>query len=387
MAREREYEKPASSVPDSVPVKAHTEGNATGNGSTAPNGRKPLEESVEYRNYRYVLDRILRMKQQSRAASPVVSNPSQYWSEELEGFDYMLEASPLIIRKLRQHTYHITGLRVYDYRSKKDKNKAQMESKLAALQVLDKNHLLVPESPILGGFGHRIKGELYNVDTLKFYEVLIGLDRSGVLDHFRQGKERKMVWEIGAGWGGFAYQFKTLFPNTTYLILDLPEVMVFSATYLKTLFPNARILIFGDLPEEETFKSWQTYDFIFVPNTYLDRMAPERVDLTVNMVSFQEMTTEQVRAYAKKSAGLSPYLYSLNRPRSLYNVELSDVASIVAEFHKVSPVHVLDVDYTQDLSAKSKPNPMSYQHILGMSQMVSDKQGRSKIDHVKIHSK
>ncbi len=385
MSKRGKYEEPVLSAPNAASVQTKETSGVPGDLTLS--SREPSRESREYRNYQYVLERVLRMKRQDRLTSPGVSAPSQYWSEELENFDYMMEASPLIIRKLRHHTYHITGLRVYDYRSNKDKNKTQTESKLAALQALDKSGLLVPESPALGGFGHRIKGALYNVDTLKFYEVLIGIDRSGVLDHFRRGKERRMVWEIGAGWGGFAYQFKTLFPNTTYLILDLPEAMLFSATYLKTLFPNARILIFGDIPEEETLKNWQRYDFIFIPNTYLERMAPERVDLTVNMVSFQEMTTEQARAYAKKSAGLSPYLYSLNRPRSLYNVELSDVASIVGEFHEVSPVHVLDVDYTQDLSAKSKPNPMSYRHILGVSRMEFDKQNRSKTNHVKSHSK
>lgn len=391
MSKEVEYQKSTSSLPATIPEQTHTAGtHLAEHGTSIPDRadrKEVVEESLEYRNYRYVLERVLLMKRQSGPLAAAVSIPSRYWSEELEGFDYMLEASPRIIRKLRQHTYHITGLRVYDYRSNKDKNKAQMEAKLAALQALDQNGLLVPESPILGGFGHHVNGELYNVDTLKFYEVLIGMDRSGVLDLFRRGKERRMVWEIGGGWGGFAYQFKTLFPNTTYLIMDLPEVMIFSGTYLKTIFPDARILFLSDFPEEEIFKHWQTYDFIFIPNTYLDRLAPEQVDLTVNMVSFQEMTTEQVRAYVKKSAELSPYLYSLNRPRSLYNTELDDVASIVGEFYSVSPIHLLDVDYTQDLSSKSKSNTMSYRHILGMSRMAFDRSGVSGGYHVRVDLK
>ena len=35
--------------------------------------------------------------------------PSSYWQEELANFEYMLDASPLIIEKLRHHTHHITG--------------------------------------------------------------------------------------------------------------------------------------------------------------------------------------------------------------------------------------------------------------------------------------
>ena len=61
-----------------------------------------------------------------------------------------------------------------------------------------------------------------------------------MLDEIR-APGRKLVWEIGAGWGGFAYQFKTLFPDVTYVIVDLPELFLFSATYLMTLFPEAKV--------------------------------------------------------------------------------------------------------------------------------------------------
>ena len=36
---------------------------------------------------------------------------SAYWTEELENIDYLIEASPLIVRKLRHHAFHITGIR------------------------------------------------------------------------------------------------------------------------------------------------------------------------------------------------------------------------------------------------------------------------------------
>ena len=102
----------------------------------------------------------------------------------------------------------------------------------------------MPESPALGGFGYDIDGRLFNVDTLKFYEVLIGMERGGVLAALRE-RERPVVCEIGAGWGGFAYQFKTLFPRSTYVIVDFPELFLFSATYLATVFPDARLAFVG----------------------------------------------------------------------------------------------------------------------------------------------
>jgi hypothetical protein len=49
--------------------------------------------------------------------------PSDYWSEELDNIDYMIEASPLIIRKLRHHAFHISNVRPYDYRIKADEKR------------------------------------------------------------------------------------------------------------------------------------------------------------------------------------------------------------------------------------------------------------------------
>ena len=156
----------------------------------------------------------------------------------------MIEASPLIVRKLRHHAFHITGIRPYDYRSKGDTRRAHFEARLQALRELAGDSLLVPESPALGGFGYDIGGRLFNVDTLKFFEVLIGMERGGVLAALRD-RERPVVCEIGAGWGGFAYQFKTLFPRSTYVIVDFPELFLFSATYLATVFPDARLAFVG----------------------------------------------------------------------------------------------------------------------------------------------
>src|SRR3954452_22428254 len=109
----------------------------------------------------------------------------------------MLDASPLIVDKLRHHCYHVTGLKVYDYRSHKDDAQRKLQDKLEALVDAGGRDLLVPEPRELGGFGFDIDGGLYNVDTLKFYEVMIALNRGAVLGEFREAADRRVVWEIG----------------------------------------------------------------------------------------------------------------------------------------------------------------------------------------------
>jgi hypothetical protein len=265
--------------------------------------------------------------------------PSAYWSEELENIDYMIEASPLIIRKLRHHSFHITGIRPYDYRIKADLKRENFEARLHALVELGGDRLLVPESPALGGFGYEIDGRLINVDTLKFFEVLIGMERAGVLAAMR-ALDRPMVCEIGAGWGGFAYQFKTLFPSCRFVVVDFAELFLFSATYLGALFPEATMAFCGTR-ETPTVADAQA-DFVFVPHTMAGQVPVLPLDLTVNMVSFQEMTDGQVRAYADMAADAGcPWLYSFNRDRSPFNEEIVSVTQSLSERYHLTEVSVL----------------------------------------------
>jgi hypothetical protein len=310
-----------------------------------------LRSGPAYANYRHARSIVLSMIDR-QAGAEGIANPSAYWTEELENFDYMLDASPLIVDKLRHHCYHLTGIRTYEYRSHKDKARDRLAEKLDALIALGGRDLLVPESPILGGFGFEIDGELYNVDTLKFYEVLIAMQRGEVLAPFRDGRERQVVVEIGAGWGGFPYAFKRLCPNTTYVIVDFPQLFLYSATYLATAFPEAKLRFWG---EDTGAEIPADADFVFVPHFAFEEVRFPRLDLGINMVSFQEMTTEQVRAYVDwLDAARSPLLYSLNRDRSHYNPELTSVRDIIAERYWPHEIDVLPVSYTKMLDAAPK---------------------------------
>ena len=68
----------------------------------------------EYAAYLRVREAVRALKAAGGATSGTVE-PSDYWREELANFEYMLEASPLLISKLRHHCYHATGLKPYDY--------------------------------------------------------------------------------------------------------------------------------------------------------------------------------------------------------------------------------------------------------------------------------
>jgi len=300
--------------------------------------------------------------------------PSAYWREELSGFEYMLDAPPLVVTRLREHCYHLTGLRSYDYRAHHRHKSRPFAEKLASLKAVDRSQLFVPEPAILGGFGHELDEGLVNVDTLKFYEALIALDHSGALASLRaRGGDGSTVLEIGAGWGGFAYDVRRLFPKVRQAIVDLPESLLFSATYLMTAFPDAEVRFAGggsgspipDVPEG---------GFLFVPHFDFERLSLPALDLAVNMCSFQEMTTEQVRGYARGLCHLGARaVYSLNRDRSSHNPELTSVSETLAESWEVSEVHVLEAPYTTlgvvrpwSSAAALRDRPVTeYRHLIG----------------------
>ena len=89
-----------------------------------------LRVGREFAAYERVRREVLRLLALDDADMPGDGAPSEYWREELAGFEYLFDASPLLIEKLRHHSYHVTGLKVYDYRSHKVAAKARFVEKL-----------------------------------------------------------------------------------------------------------------------------------------------------------------------------------------------------------------------------------------------------------------
>jgi hypothetical protein len=96
-----------------------------------------LRETPAYRHYERVRGEVLRMKQAEAG-----DRPSSYWQEDLANVEYMFDASPLVIERLRHHAQHVTGVRPYEYRSGADERRALLAEKLAALREVGGDDLL-----------------------------------------------------------------------------------------------------------------------------------------------------------------------------------------------------------------------------------------------------
>lgn len=264
---------------------------------------------------------------------------SDYWDQESSSIQYWLEASPKLIERFLEHSHWLTGLRSYDYKTHHNNKKQGFEKKLRKLEKVSNDLPFLGELDILGAFGHIIDSKKTNIDTLKFYESCIALNKYGLLKILQN--EKKVVCEIGAGWGGMASHILRYAPKTKYIIIDIPEVMVMSSTFIKTAFPDKQVM-FGI---ENLSKD---FDVCFIGCDDINLVKLHELYLCINMVSFQEMTDLQVRNYAKFiKDNDAKYLYSLNRSKSAYNNQIKSIYESLSTLGVPEFIYVLGESYTQ----------------------------------------
>lgn len=110
---------------------------------------------------------------------------------------------------------------------------------------------------------------------------------------------KPVICEIGSGSGGQAYKIIDDFNEAlTYVLLDIPEVLVFASYFLMTNFPSKKILLYG----ENNFNSdtINKYEIILQPNFMLLNFDSESVDLFFNDCSFSEMDSNAVKEYFRQ---------------------------------------------------------------------------------------
>jgi SAM-dependent methyltransferase len=218
--------------------------------------------------------------------------PSAYWASFCSRFSYMLGLPDDAFEQLRIHTYHLTADTYLTYFFETDA--PEFRRRRAASLIGIPRQYWLREPP--GGIGFVCDGELVSHDTQRFQHVVNTLYREGVLETLknRPAGPRHMVLEIGGGYGGLAYHLTNLI-DAVYIIVDLPETLLFSAAYLAMLQPNKKAYIYAP----DTFAAFlrqdiASYDFVFIPNYRVEELATKLFDLVLNVASFQEMREDQV---------------------------------------------------------------------------------------------
>jgi putative sugar O-methyltransferase len=237
--------------------------------------------------------------------------------------------------RLRLHTYHLTVDTYHSYLlSEAEKAEFFRQRGLQELTRGIPSDLVLQEPP--GGIGLMLQdGRFVSNDTVKFQRTVNTLYREGILDVLRPpvNASRPIVLEIGPGYGGLAHHLSNILGNTTYVLIDLPEVLLFSASYLTLLHDTKKIYVYNQADFHSFIDSSEarSYDFIFIPNYRLEALRQWKFDLVLNMYSFQEMTEEQVVGYLDFIRdNCEGVLYSLNADAHRYNRQLSSLTDLLA---------------------------------------------------------
>lgn len=108
-----------------------------------------------------------------------------------------------------------------------------------------------------------------------------------------------VVCEIGSGLGGQAHAVLSNSPRAlTYILIDLPEVLIVASYFLMAALPEKRFLLYGE--ERLDSNKLEQYDVILIPNFVLPQLGHETVDLFFNNSSFTEMDSETVKEYLRQ---------------------------------------------------------------------------------------
>lgn len=110
---------------------------------------------------------------------------------------------------------------------------------------------------------------------------------------------RKTVMELGGGIGGFAYFLNKMQDNLTYINLDLPEILCISAYQLLNLFPEKKILLYGESEKLNT-EIIARYDIALLPSFLIEDLAANSINISFNSYSLAEISPDSINNYVNQ---------------------------------------------------------------------------------------
>lgn len=139
-----------------------------------------------------------------------------------------------------------------------------------------------------------------------FFNEIYGSILSGLVDD----RSKPVVAELGAGYGKLAYFTLRDMRRFTFVDFDLPETLCLAAYYLMKVWPERKVLLYGE--EEYSPLSHARYDLIFMPCYEIAKLGVSSVDLFINKNSLGEMAKESVTNYIHHITKATRYFFHAN---------------------------------------------------------------------------
>jgi len=110
--------------------------------------------------------------------------------------------------------------------------------------------------------------------------------------------KRLVFLEIGGGFGGLLAQLKRVFPESQFVLLDLPEVNCAQTYYLKESFPNASFYFYEDYKNNYRKQIINdSTDIAILPGWCIKDLQNNSIDVVINIRSMMEMNLETIDFY------------------------------------------------------------------------------------------
>ena len=127
-------------------------------------------------------------------------------------------------------------------------------------------------------------------------------------------KKIETVLEIGAG-VGILPSLISQNENIKYFIIDIPQMIVNSSSYLMTIFPNKKFCLPNEL---DSNKSFEKNDIIFLLPSQIKLIKNKFFDLVIANQNFQEMNYKEINKYfelLKRTLKYDGIFFTSNRLR------------------------------------------------------------------------
>ncbi len=146
------------------------------------------------------------------------------------------------------------------------------------------------------GYAYDFDGDLVSLDLLFSIDDFYSLYELNPLI----ATEHVTLGELGAGWGRLAYVVCEVNPRCSYVIFDLPEILMISQDYLPRLLPASNIHRYERNRElaEVGREALADAGLWFFGPQHMEKFSTGSLDLVVNIASFQEMPSEYIALYA-----------------------------------------------------------------------------------------
>lgn len=169
------------------------------------------------------------------------------------------------------------------------------------LEIDETGFLRSASEPAAGGTADQelIDGRPMSLDFLQSVEEAYRLQKAWELSG--RANSPQLIVEIGGGYGRLAYVCRQIMPDCTYVILDLPEALICSSSWLSQVLPG-EVVPYAESRQKTNFNRDTLMDQkVWTLGVHqIEQIAPAMVDAFVSIYSFAEMPIKTIENYFKQ---------------------------------------------------------------------------------------